>query len=123
MDIEESILKKINSPKELAILIKKNYTVIIKISASWCGPCKNKKFLESYHSLKSNYSDISNIKFVELDIDDDSEIIDSKKYYDIDVDSVPTFIIANNGSFTKKYVGGGYLNDINEYLSKIVNSY
>ncbi len=114
-------LDEIESSKDLAITIKKNLLVIIKISATWCGPCKNKKFLESYHKLRSSFSKYNNIKFVELDIDKDNEIIENKKYYDIEIDSVPTFLIAKNGSFTKKYVGGGYLNEINEYLLETIN--
>ena len=113
---------KIKSSKDLAMAIKKNLLVIIKISATWCGPCKNKKFLESYHNLKSSFLNNPNIKFVELDVDDDCEIIGNKKYYDLEIDSVPTFLIAKDGSFIKKYVGGGFLKDINEYLLEVVSS-
>lgn len=116
MEKEELVLDKIKTPKDLAILIKKNLLVIIKISASWCEPCKNKKFLESYYNLKLNFSKDTRVKFVELDIDDNSEIIGDKKYYDVEIDSVPTFLIAKNGSFIKKYIGGGHLNEIYEYL-------
>jgi len=114
--------EKINSSKDLAFVIKKNLLVVIKISASWCKPCTNKKFLESYHNLKSKFSNIDGVKFIELDIDSDNEIIENKNYYDIEIQSVPTFLISKNGSFTKKFVGGGYLNEINEYLSEVVNS-
>jgi thiol-disulfide isomerase/thioredoxin len=115
-------LDTIKSSKDLAIQIKKNLLVIIKISAGWCGPCKNKKFLESYHNLKSSFSNMSNVKFIELDIDEDNEIIENKQYYNLEIDSVPTFLIAKSGSFTKKFVGGGFLNEINEYLLEVVNS-
>lgn len=108
---------KIKNSKDLALMIKSKSMVIIKISASWCGPCKNKKFLESYHKLKSNFSYIDSVKFIELDVDEDCDIITNKKYYDIDIDSVPTFLISKNGSFTKKYIGCGFLNEINDYLS------
>lgn len=121
MNTEEDESNVINTAKDLAIAIKKHTIVVIKISASWCGPCKNKKFLESYHKLKSIYSNNLDIKFIELDIDEDVDIIENKKYYDIDVKSVPTFLITKNGNFTKKYIGGGYLDDINEYILKIFN--
>lgn len=121
MDKEELETNKINKPKELALVIKKYTVVVIKISASWCGPCKNKKFLESYNKLKFIHSTNPDVKFIELDVDDDADIIGDKKYYDIDINSVPTFLITKNGSFTKKYSGGGYLDDINDYISEIFN--
>ena len=121
MDREELEENEISTPKDLALAIKKHKMVIIKISASWCGPCKNKKFLESYHKLKSTYSKLSDIKFVELDIDDNPDIIENKKYYDIDINSIPTFLITKNGSFTKKYVGGGYLDEIDKYILETFN--
>ena len=108
--------------KNLAIEIKKNKIVLIKISASWCGPCQNKNFLESYHKLKSNYANHDDIKFIEFDVDNDSEIIENKKYYNIEVVSVPTFIIAKNGNFTRKFEGGGYLDEINKYIADAINS-
>lgn len=121
MDREEHEKNEISTPRDLAIAIKKHTVVVIKISASWCGPCQNKKFLESYHKLKSIHSSNMDIKFIELDIDEDVDIIENKKYYDIDVNSVPTFLITKNGSFTKKYIGGGYLDEINKYIFEIFN--
>lgn len=120
--MEKEELDKIKTSKDLVNVIKENLLVIIKISASWCGPCKNKFFLESYNKLKLSYSNITNIKFIELDIDLDSEIISDKKHYDIEIDSVPTFLISKDGVFIKKYIGGGYLNEINKYLLEVINS-
>lgn len=112
------VLEKTNvlTPEELAKLIKKKLSVVIKISASWCGPCKNKRFLESYHILKQNYADVDNIKFIELDIDADAHILENKDFYDIEIESVPTFLISNGGNFTKKYEGTTHLEQINKYL-------
>lgn len=120
----EKEIKTITSSKDLALLIKQNYIVVIKISASWCGICKNKKFLNDYHQIKSNYENIKGVKFVELDIDEDSNIIEDTKYYKIDIDSVPSFLISRKGSFIRKYVGGGYLEQINEYINeKLINNH
>lgn len=110
----------LKTPEKLARVIKENTCVVLKISASWCGPCKNKRFLELYHRLKKNYADVDSIKFFELDVDDDSNLLDDKEYYDISVDSVPTFLIAKNGNFTKKYEGTDHLEAINKYLYESV---
>ncbi len=104
------------SAENLAKIIKSNLCVVIKISASWCGPCKNKQFLELYQKLKDNFGSVEQIKFIELDIDSDSELLENKKYFDIQVESVPTFLIAKNGYFTKKYEGSTHLESINKYL-------
>jgi thiol-disulfide isomerase/thioredoxin len=113
---KKNLNDKIDSPKKLARLIKDNTCVVIKLSASWCGPCKNKSFLESYHKLKDNYSGTTMVKFIELDIDNDLDIIEDKNYYDIEVKVVPTFFISKNGNFTKKFEGLEHLQTINKYL-------
>jgi len=104
------------TPKELAIIIKQTSIVVIKMSASWCSPCQNKIFLESYHKLKLYYSQNKKVKFIELDVDDDLDIIENNKYYDIDVKAIPTFLISKNGSFIRKFEGCGYLNEIDEFI-------
>ena len=106
----------VTSSQILANLVKENTCVIIKISASWCGPCKDSKFLKLYSDLKNNFSQYQNIKFVELDIDKDSSIIEDTKYYDIKVNSVPTFLVSQNGHFIKKFEGNGKLNEINQII-------
>lgn len=105
------------TPKNLAIMIKKYKHIVIKISASWCGPCKNKKFISDYEQLKSKFVSDPNIFFLELDIDANSELIESKEYYDIEIESVPTFLISSNGNFSHKFIGAGYLNQIYSILS------
>ena len=109
---------KIDSPDQLAKIITENLCVVIKISACWCGPCKNKHFLEMYCRLKDNYKKFDSVKFIELDIDDDLDILEDNNYYDISVKSVPTFLIASNGNFIKKFEGGSdsILESINTIL-------
>lgn len=102
----------IESPRDLALVIKSNTVVVIKFSARWCGPCKDKMFLSKYNELKKAFESVPNIKFVELDIDVDADIIESKEYYDIEIDSVPTFMLASNGNFTNKWSGTNCLDQI-----------
>ena len=66
--------------------------------------------------LKDNYSGMTNVKFVELDIDNNSDMIEDNEYYNIEVQSVPTFFISYNGNFTRKFVGCEHLQTINKYL-------
>lgn len=102
----------IETSKDLALAIKSNTVVVIKFSARWCGPCKDKMFLSKYSELKKAFDSVPNIKFVELDIDADADIIESKEYYDIEIDSVPTFMLASNGNFTNKWSGANCLDQI-----------
>ena len=122
MDREPENLENPTTSKELAIIIKQTPIVVIKMSASWCGPCQNKKFLESYHKLKSSYLKNKNVKFIELDVDDDTDIIEDKKYYNIDVKLIPTFLISKNGNFIRKFEGGGFLNEINEFIYNAITN-
>lgn len=115
-----NLKEKIETPEQLAIQIKTNIIVVIKISASWCGPCKNKEFLERYHNLKDNWISTAGIKFIELDIDDNEYILTNKDYYDIDINIVPSFLVSKNGSFTRKYSGTKYLDMINQYIKESV---
>lgn len=112
----------IESPRDLARLIKKTKLVVVKFSASWCGPCKSKSFLDSFKALKLKYKDIPDVEFVNLDVDKNSDIIEDKEYYSITIDSVPTIMITRNGDFTKKYEGTGCINKIDEYLFKSLSN-
>lgn len=111
----------IDSAKTLALLVKENSCVIIKISASWCGPCKDNNFKKAYDELKFFYKNYSNVKFIDLDIDEHEYILEDKNYYDIDINAVPTFLISQNGSFIKKIEGSGQLYEINQLILNILN--
>lgn len=110
----------INCSKDLAKIIKNNNCVIIKFSASWCGPCKNKVFLQEYYNLKSKYANVAKIIFTELDVDNHESIINDKTYYDIEISSVPCFLIATNGNFTNKFEGTTCLKEIDMITSQYV---
>ena len=64
-------------------------------SATWCVPCKKIKPL--YQNFYKSYT---NIKFYEIDIDQDEELV--KK---MNVKSIPTFVFLENGKKTNELVG------------------
>ncbi len=112
----------INSPRELASLIKNTKCVIIKFSASWCGPCQNKEFKHNYSMLKEEFAPFSYIKFVELDLDDDDEIVNSTKYYDFAIKSIPHFKFCYEGDIIGMYDGAQSLPEIYNNLKKVVRN-
>jgi thiol-disulfide isomerase/thioredoxin len=101
---------------DLANIITSNKYVILKFSASWCGPCQNKDFKSRYELFKSNKR---NIIFFEFDIDDDKEIIDCKEYYDFNIKSIPHFKMCYNGSVVREY-NGTNLQQMDEDLNKLM---
>lgn len=69
---------------------------ILKLSASWCGPCK--MYAPVFEKVKSEYA-YSNIEFISIDIDEE-ENADLLNQYS--VKGVPTTIkVLEDGSFTK----------------------
>jgi thioredoxin 1 len=64
-------------------------------SATWCIPCKKIKPL--YQSFSKKYS---NIKFYEIDIDEDEQLVN-----EMNVKSIPTFVFFENGKKINELVG------------------
>jgi len=114
-------MNKILDPKDMAILIKNTKCVIIKFSASWCGPCQNEQFKHNYEQLKigsQKYNDF--IQFIELDVDDHDDIVSSTKYYDFKISSIPHFKFCFDGNIIKEYNGIHCLEDILENINKVI---
>ena len=113
-------IEKISEPKDLAKLIKKTKCVILKFSATWCGPCQNKEFKKKYEELKSNYTNQVSIKFIELDLDKNEELINDTQYYNFNVSSIPHFKICYDGNVVEQYTGASNLDDINNYINTVL---
>ena len=110
----------VGSARELAYLIKKTKCVIIKFSAKWCNPCQNKEFKHNYEMLKQEFSVYPDIKFVELDLDEDDEIVNSTKYYDFAIKTIPHFKFCFEGDIISQYDGPQSLKEIYINLKKVV---
>lgn len=68
---------------------------IICFSATWCIPCKKIKPL--YQSFSKKYS---NIKFYEIDIDEEEQLVN-----EMNIKSIPTFVFLENGKKINEFVG------------------
>ena len=100
------------TPQQLLSTITSTQCLVLKFSASWCGPCKNKTFLEAYHQLKEHYLTNSNVIFMEFDVDDDEQLISEKELYDFNISSIPTIKIFEQGKQLNEYQGTGNLNKV-----------
>ena len=75
-----------------------NKTIIIKVGADWCVPCKAINPL--YHQF-ANKNINENIIFTEINTSDaDDELLDF-----VDVKSLPTFLIYKNNELLNKIIG------------------
>lgn len=94
-----------------AELTKSSKPVIVKVHATWCGPCQQMKpiFSEIEKELSGTY------KFAELNVDDARDI--SIQY---GITSVPTFLFIKDGNVVGRETGfiskEDFVNKINEYL-------
>ena len=75
-----------------------NYT-IIKLGATWCGPCKGYSYL---HNLEN---DIGSYKILDIDIDKDTEWINRLEELDIKIKSIPVILIFKQGIQFKRIDG------------------
>jgi len=86
----------IKDKSDLDNLFNSHTNILIMFTASWCGPCKKIKPLFNNLSSKN-----LSLEFVEIDIDDSSDIGDF-----FEIKSVPTFIKFKNSQQVNKIIGG-----------------
>jgi thioredoxin 1 len=68
---------------------------MLKFSAPWCGPCRQLKNVIAGVEL-----DMPNVKFQEVDVDDDPET--ARQYR---VSSIPTLVVLKDGREVDRKVG------------------
>jgi thioredoxin 1 len=88
-------MEKLTSVERFHKIIKKHKYVFVDICAEWCGPCK--KIAPKIESLALEYN---NIKFVTIDCDEFPKLCKS-----LEVRSLPTFILFEEGYITNTIVG------------------
>jgi thioredoxin-like negative regulator of GroEL len=108
------------TPQQLIDIMTSTKCLVIKFSASWCGPCKNKTFLEAYHNLTDQYLSNSNVLFIEFDVDDDEQVVNETKLYNFNISSIPTIKIFEQGKELNGYLGAGNLDKVKSDIETIL---
>ena len=88
--------------------ISKQQSVIVKISATWCGPCKRIKNL-----VYDRFMETNNVILVEVDYDQNKDIV---KY--LRVNGVPTLISFKYG-YPDKIASGGQPQVVNNFFNSL----
>lgn len=105
----------IRNQEELDKIVKENpdNLVIVKFSASWCGPCK--KLAGTINEIAP---ECTNVTFVDVDIEEADEEFVTKS----GIRNVPVLQFFKNGELVDKNVGalpaGSLKNKIEENLGK-----
>lgn len=105
--------------EELLSIINNTKCLVLKFSASWCGPCKNKEFLKSYHNLKDKYKTNSDVVFLEFDVDDNEQFVNDEQF-SFNISSIPTIKIYHKGKQLNQYQGTGQLEKVNTDIQTIL---
>ena len=105
--------------EELLSIVNNTKCLVLKFSAKWCGPCKNKTFLESYHHLKDQYKNNSDVLFLEFDVDDDEDLVNDEQF-NFNITSIPAIKIYHKGKLLNEYQGTGFLNEINTDIQTVL---
>ena len=86
----------INSSNFEKEVLQSKLPVILKVSATWCPPCQRLKPL--FEQIAQKFQD--QCTFASMDYDSNLKFVEKHK-----IDSVPTFMIYNNGKLITKQPG------------------
>jgi thioredoxin 1 len=96
---------------EIEEVIKKHKIIVVKIEATWCGPCQRMKplFAENVNKLPNS------VAVVIIDLDQSPEL---KRYFR--VQAVPLLLNIVDGE-VKDITNSGNFEDVNSFFKKTVN--
>lgn len=89
-------------------VLKSKPTIVIKVSASWCGPCKAYKPIFENFALKTENDEIG---FAEADADEADQFVSEYR-----IKGVPATLIFKSGELVSKTVGNIDEAKLNELL-------
>lgn len=103
---------KINTPDEFDTALKSNKVIIVKFTATWCGPCK--KIAPLFKTLSDENSDIY---FIEVDVDKMTKSGGEDVLSNCGVTCMPMFITFYDSKIVDNFPGAD-----SEKLTKMVKS-
>ena len=92
-------MEKIKTKQELHDIIdnnEKDTLAIIKFSAQWCGPCRQME-----KTIESIESDVNNVKFYNIDVDELPELAE-----EFEVMSIPVLLFYKGSLQVDRTLGG-----------------
>lgn len=97
------------SAQELSQILKENEKVVLKFTATWCGPCKMlNPTLERAGEVHPT------VRFVEVDVEKEPEL--ARAYQ---VRSIPAVFGLNNGNTAFQFVGNVPLSTLESHLQTL----
>ena len=123
-----SIYHECKSSQNLKKLIQNNNVVVVKLGATWCGPCKaiksdfDKLAVRTVENLKQLGESKPSIAFLSIDIDDMCHDNGMKWGDHLNCSGVPMFIIFSHGK-TKNTFMGGDLNPIMACIDECLHQF
>lgn len=91
------LIGKISDIDDLKKTLETTNIVVLDIFASWCGPCK--AIAPYFQELANTYSS-SRMRFYKYDCTEDNELA-----HHLEVSSIPTFIVFENGEVAERLSG------------------
>ena len=98
------------SEKEFVKFISSGEMAVVDFFADWCMPC-----LMMAPVIEELAEDMKEVKFVKIDVDDNSEL--SEKY---EIRSIPTLIFFKNGKMLDKIIGGMDEYDLKKKIDSLI---
>ena len=109
-------MRSIVDASELRGLLSKYKIVVVDFYATWCGPCMAMKNEVQALAQRLEQSSNGSIFFAKVDVDDAQELAADNK-----VRALPTFLVFENGTKSRGFVGAEQLPTIESFLKGRLN--